>query len=339
MRKLIICDKNKELIKAVNAFIKDYGFGVFDSVEVICGDVVKVHEKYPETRIVTASNPDFSPDGGLDAILAKKYDWNPSEFTWNDDLFFVKSVDSERKSSKEILLRAAVGILGYSTKFVPILTGIGTGIGGVAVEVFIDILRAVLSNLRSADLSFANLSSADLRSANLRSANLSSADLSSADLRSADLSFANLSSADLSFANLRSAKNLSYKYHDSLNLLRFQKGKLVAYKYVNSDMKSPQNGSLHYEVGKTIKEDDYQTDDTILCDKGLNVASLEWCLREGSFGSPIIEVEFKASDIVSIPYNTDGKFRVKKLKVVRLLSEKEIIKMLKKTRSYEVKEL
>jgi uncharacterized protein YjbI with pentapeptide repeats len=54
-------------------------------------------------------------------------------------------------------------------------------------------LKAILKNLRYADLSSANLSYADLRYADLSSADLSSADLSYANLRSADLHCANLS--------------------------------------------------------------------------------------------------------------------------------------------------
>ena len=410
MRNLIICDKNKKLINAVNEFVKSYGFGVFDDVQVICGDVIKVHEKTPNSKIVTASNPQFLPDGGLDLVLSKKYDWSKAaEFYFSNDLFYVVSVNNDRKSSKEILLRSAVGILGYSTKFTPILTGIGTGVGGIAIDVFVEVLKAILSNLSSANLSsadlssanlsyadlssanlsYANLSSANLNSANLRSANLNSANLRSANLRSAnlrsanlrsaDLSYANLNStnlssadlsyADLSYANLRSANlnsanlrsanlrsanlrsanlssaNLSYadlssadlsyakglqpKYQNALNLLKFQKGKLIAYKYVKDDFSSPVNGNLIYKVGKTItlKLSECSKDDTISCDRGINVADLAWCVREGNNGN-FVEVEFDVKDIVSIPYNTDGKFRIRKCKVLRSFNLKEALKML-----------
>src|SRR3990167_6345616 len=365
MRNLIICDKNKKLINAVNEFVKSYGFGVFDDVQVICGDVIKVHEKTPNSKIVTASNPQFLPDGGLDLVLSKKYDWSKAaEFYFSNDLFYVVSVNNDRKSSKEILLRSAVGILGYSTKFTPILTGIGTGVGGIAIDVFVEVLKAILSNLSSAnlssaDLSSANLNSANLRSANLNSANLRSANLNSANLRSANLNSANLRSANLRSANLRSANlrsanlnsanlrsaNLSYadlssadlsyakglqpKYQNALNLLKFQKGKLIAYKYVKDDFSSPINGKLIYKVGKiiTLKLSECSKDDTISCDRGINVADLEWCVREGNNGN-FVEVEFDVKDIVSIPYNTDGKFRIRKCKVLRSFNLKEALKML-----------
>ena len=290
MRKLIICDKNKELIKAVEKYLKENGSGVFDSVEVVHGDVVKLHEKRPETRIVTASNPSFSPDGGLDAVLAKKYEWQPKEFSWDSHLFYAVSVDDKRVSNKNILLRLAVGLLGFSHNFVPILTGVGTGIGGLEVAVFIEILRAVLTNLRSADLSSANLRSADLRS-----------------------------------ANLRSAKDHAL-YADNLTLLRYQKHKLRAFKFVTSDMKSPINGDVTYKVGKYVEETNCNTSELEDCGAGLNVATLEWCIKNNNQGDRAVylEVEFAPEDIVSIPFQSDGKFRVRKLKVVRKLKPEEV---------------
>ena len=304
MRKLIICDENKELIKAVERYLKENGNGVFDSVEVIHGDVVRVHKKNPETRIVTASNPSFSPDGGLDAVLAKKYEWQPKEFGWDDHLFYAVSVNDKRVSNKQILLRLAVGLLGFSHNFTPILTGVGTGIGGLEIDTFIEILRAILTNLSSADLSSANLRSANLRSADLRSANLRSADLRSADLRS--------------------AKDQAL-YADNLTLLRYQKHKIRAFKFVTSEMKSPINGDIVYKVGKYVGENNYNASELEDCGAGLNVATLEWCIKNNDKKDAVyIEVEFKPEDIVSIPFQSDGKFRVKKLKVVRKLKPEEV---------------
>jgi len=221
MKKIIICDQNKELIDFLKENMK---VGIQPSgvvLEFVHGDVIELHEKTENSKIVTASNPEFEAGGGLDYILAQKYSWSEAkEFTWNDDLFFAISVDSERKSNLEIIKRALIGVLGYAHKFVPILTGIGTAIGGLPMQDLLHGLTTILSSadlssadlssadLRSADLSFADLRSANLHSANLSYADLSSANLSSANLHSANLSYADLSSANLSSANLRSA-NLS----------------------------------------------------------------------------------------------------------------------------------
>ena len=200
------------------------------------------------------------------------------------------------------------------------------------------------ANLRSANLRSADLSSADLRSANLSFANLRSADLSSADLRFADLSFADLSSANLSYADLRSANlssadlssadlssaNLRYanninKYYatDLSSLLTNQPNRLIAYKYLTKQMQSPiQNKKITYKVGKeyTEKVDDNRSKD---CGKGLNIASLEWCLKgtQGNLDDYIyIEVSFDPKDVV-VPYFSDGKFRVSKLRVEKKLTK------------------
>jgi hypothetical protein len=124
MKKLIICDKNKALIAALKKAFRDAPNKTGIEVELVCGDVIKLHEKTDNSRIVTASNPEFSPDGGLDAVLAKKYGWNsPEEFMWNNNLFFVKSVDSNRRASEAIVKRALAGVFAYLPTFTMLLTG------------------------------------------------------------------------------------------------------------------------------------------------------------------------------------------------------------------------
>ena len=160
------------------------------------------------------------------------------------------------------------------------------------------------------------------RSANLRSANLSSADLRYANLRSADLRYANLRSA-----NLRYATNLQKFYSTDLSLLLRQKNRLIAYKYLSKDMNSPiqASGKITYKVDKEYK---VKVDSNRLldCGKGLNIASLEWCLRQTNGNTKdykYIEVSFDPKDLV-VSYFSDGKFRVSKLKVERELTLEEL---------------
>ncbi len=102
---------------------------------------------------------------------------------------------------------------------------------------------------------------------------------------------------------------------------------LTAWKYsVNG--KSPYQHSV-YEVGKTYIEKDYCTDEQESCGKGLNVATLQWCLRDNRDKDiELLEVQFKVSDIIAIPYATDGKFRVKKMKVLSKITRKQAEKLL-----------
>ncbi|NKE69840.1 pentapeptide repeat-containing protein [Candidatus Manganitrophus noduliformans] len=201
---------------------------------------------------------------------------------------------------------------------------------------YADLRYANLSyaNLRSADLSSADLSYADLRSADLSSADLSyadlsSADLSSADLRSADLSSADLSSADLSSADLSSAdlsyaKNLSPFLCTPLLMLLDQPGKIRAYKLVNADGEGPYNGGIKYEMDGEYSEKKANTDPNKHCGAGINLATLDWCMKEWREGYKILIAEFTAKDIAAIPTGTDGKFRCKKVKIVGEVDLKKI---------------
>jgi len=182
------------------------------------------------------------------------------------------------------------------------------------------------ANLEGANLRDANLRDANLRGANLRGANLRGANLRDANLRGANLRGANLEGANLEDANLRDAKNIPSLFHSQLNILKYQKGTLRAYKYLDKDMKSPYQ-NFKYEIGKTYKSDVYEPDERILCSTGINVATLEWCLLDCSKDIDnhiFIEVEFNVKDIVAIPYNSDGKFRVKKIKVIKKLTKKAL---------------
>jgi hypothetical protein len=197
------------------------------------------------------------------------------------------------------------------------------------------------SNLFGASLFGANLSSADLSGSNLSGANLSGASLLGANLSGANLLKVNLSGANLLGVNLSRAKNAPAVWCSALSILKSQKNKLIAYKYVTEKLTSPEKGNLSYKIGKTVilnkKDCDYS--DMEGHSKGLNVATLEWCIRNRDtdsrpiiFGKPlihdpIIEVEYDPKDIVSIPYASDGKFRVRKLKVLRVLDEKEVKKV------------
>ena len=98
---------------------------------------------------------------------------------------------------------------------------------------------------------------------------------------------------------------------------------LKAYKYLNGNKSPYQN--FEYDVGKEYTFDDLDKDETVLCGTGGNVATLEWCLRDTNFDldKTYIEVEFHSKDAV-IPFNSDGKFRVRKFKILRKLTKKEL---------------
>jgi len=71
----------------------------------------------------------------------------------------------------------------------------------------------------------------------------------------------------------------------------------------------------------------------ILCAEGINIATLDWCLRDTNYDltKTYVEVEFCVKDLI-IPYNSDGKFRIKKggeVKFIRKLTKKELKEAIK----------
>ena len=162
---------------------------------------------------------------------------------------------------------------------------------------------------QDADLSWANLSKADLRWASLNGA-----DLNKADLEGADLSGADLRGADLNGANLKNIKNLPLP---DLYILKYQKDKIRAFKIVNQNFESIFYSGIKYKIGKMVEEKDFDSDERVLCSKGINVATLKWSLNRKEIEDRILIVEFYSQDIVAIPYATTGIFRIKRCKVIK----------------------
>ena len=290
--KIIICDLNKDFIDQIKAanIVSNYV-----DIEVVCADILEIKKQNPKARIVTASNPQFSPDGGLDAILAKNFDWTQArEFNLTKDLFFVRSVDETRKASDEIIFRALVGLFLHRHLGDYILPVLGCGIGVYAITKFINYLARVL---RSADLS---------------SADLSSANLSYADLRYADLRSANLSSTDFDGLTV----------NEWLKKYKIKKvgTKIIVYKGVNNGLQSSTSDKkITYKIGKTTSEKLCSFSVAAQCMPGLHVCPTIEAAR--GWGSTVLECEVDMGDIVAIPAQDGGiKIRVKKLKPIKIIN-------------------
>jgi len=99
-------------------------------------------------------------------------------------------------------------------------------------------------------------------------------------------------------------------------MLLDQPGRIRAYKLVTHDGYGPFSGGLRYEIGESVSVENANTDVTVYCGAGINVATLDWCMREWRPGYRILVVEFEAKDIAAIPIATDGKFRLHRCDVV-----------------------
>ena len=195
------------------------------------------------------------------------------------------------------------------------------------------LLRA--ADLTGADLTGADLTGANLRHANLRGANLRHTDLRDADLEGADLIRTNLRGADVDGANLIGA-DLAGADLTHTQLIRsvgfdprrwvalyerkYLPGVQHAYKLVESTGHGVYRGGIDYlaalNSGEVIEVEDADTDERTECGPGINVATLAWCLRERRPEHRILIVAFDAGDIAAIPWTGDGKFRLRRCRVV-----------------------
>jgi hypothetical protein len=183
--------------------------------------------------------------------------------------------------------------------------------------------------LKGADLSGAYLSGAYLRGAYLRGADLGGAYLKGAYLGGAYLKGADLSGAYLSGAYLRGALGIEAWRVSPLMMLLDQTGPIRAYKLVDAEGQSPMQSTekLTYTVGRAYEVADANTNPTVDCGAGINVATMDWCLREYNAGWRVMVVEFTAADIACVPIASDGKFRLHRCTVV---GEKDITALVSK---------
>jgi len=173
------------------------------------------------------------------------------------------------------------------------------------------------ANLSDAKLSYAKLSYANLEGANLSGANLYGANLSGANLEGANLSGANLSGANLSGADLSGATGL-------LTARDFLAANLGAdgvrcYKAVGQT-NYPFKSEWKAEEGAYLTETP-NPNRTDACGCGVNVATTPgWC-RAQYPNQPVWECLIEVADMADIvvPYNSDGKFRAARVKLVRRL--------------------
>jgi len=182
-------------------------------------------------------------------------------------------------------------------------------------------------NLNEAKLSGADLRGADLHGANLHGANLHGADLRGADLHGANLHGANLSGADLDGSDLNGADLSEVKgiVSQKKYLSEYTKTKkgIIVYKAIGAATPYLPPSTWEIKKGNYIEEN-VNPCRTTLCGCGVNFASKEWILNTYHYGSYdlwkcLIEWE-DLSDIV-VPYNTDGKARCSRLKLLEIIYE------------------
>lgn len=137
-----------------------------------------------------------------------------------------------------------------------------------------------------------------------------------ANLYGANLSRANLYGANLSGTDLSGASGVNRFLTTPLYLLLEQVGKIRSYKLVGENFEGPYCGGIKYEIGKSYRVEDASIDETVQCGRGINLATLDWCMKEWRPGYRILIVEHTKKDIAAIPIGSDGKYRVRRCKIV-----------------------
>jgi len=182
------------------------------------------------------------------------------------------------------------------------------------------------ADLRGCDLRECDLRGCDLRECNLSWSNLSGCDLSGWDLRGCDLSWSNLSGCDLRGCNLSGcdlrgcdlsgAKGLlDPSVWMKKNLEQTDKG-YIAYKSFGSNYLPPAHWKRKKGVVLTEVVNQLPTLD---CACGINVAIKTWRDLPGE-GVWRVLIKWEWLPAVVVPYNTDGKFRCGKVKLLEKIN-------------------
>ena len=153
------------------------------------------------------------------------------------------------------------------------------------------------------------LSGANLTGSDLSGANLSGADLRSADLRRANLRRANLSGA-IGILDQKSWLNNNFKKTDD---------GYIVYKRIGDTQYSTPNYWI-IKLGEYITEI-VNTNRSDMCGCGVNFGTKEWC--EDNYKSADLWeclLEFEDLCDLTVPYNTDGKARCGRLKLIKKIS-------------------
>ena len=279
MNKIIFCDKNKELVAKVKEVIENNKNNLHCELIVdTSGDVLECKEKHPDAKIVTASNPKFDMGGGLDLILKTKYAeqcQTAREFKTTNDLFFVVSVDNDLKSTRKIIQRALLGVYFCSRKNDIILTGLGTGVGGLSSKDFIKELALFIQ---------ADFSSADFSRADFSGANFSRADFRWADFSGTKFDY-RITPEEGSIIVWKKADNHIIKLKvDCKNIsgglvsrkLRTDKAEVLEIQNLDgtesglTSIESNYDNNFRYDIGKTATVNNFVRDDKIDCDTGIH---------------------------------------------------------------------
>lgn len=142
MNKILVADLNQDLIEAVQ----------FAQIPCVLGDYFLEASKVKYPVLMTASNPRWTFGGGIDANFAEKYPFlvqtkrfKGGQMERIQNITFTITVDDRYQATKETIKEAIVFALStLNESETLVLSGVGTGIGGLSVDDFVQVLKEIV---------------------------------------------------------------------------------------------------------------------------------------------------------------------------------------------------
>jgi hypothetical protein len=137
--RIIFVDLNKSLVEKVKKL----------NIEATCADYFLESARTPYPVLVTASNPNFTFGGGIDYHFKKNFpfycQYKQQKGGGNErigNINFCITVDENYKSNREMVKKAIeYSLTNLLENETLVLSGLGTGIGGLSEDEFVSILE------------------------------------------------------------------------------------------------------------------------------------------------------------------------------------------------------
>lgn len=134
-------DFNQELVKKVSEL----------GIPAVAGDYFLEANKIERPVLMTASNPYWTFGGGIDVHFLENFPelckYKRMKGGGNErigNIVFAITVDENLKSTKEVIIEAIIFALSTLCEHETlVLCGVGTGIGGLGVDEFVSVLKAI----------------------------------------------------------------------------------------------------------------------------------------------------------------------------------------------------
>jgi len=172
----------------------------------------------------------------------------------------------------------------------------------------------------------------DFERCNLGFTELHYCELKSCDFKYADFTRTLFVGSHFNDCDMSQAKGLISQSEWIKNNLEATSNGYICYKSFN-EYYSPPNSWHPIELGKYVEEN-VNTSRTSLCSYGVNIGTLDFaarsiqCIPVESDYNPVYECLIEFADLadVVVPFNTDGKFRAGRVKILRKIDREELAK-------------